>query len=381
MNKILPPSLSRLRLPRQQLLTIRGRSIRLLSTTRTTSYIQREPVVPYPLSEKKFVPDHIVKPPYAKDGIVPLSLYPNQIFLHDKPMIDRMRQAARLARKILDYACQLAKPGVSSDDIDTAVHEEIIRHGAYPSPMNYHGFPKSLCSSINEVICHGIPDTRPLQSGDIVSFDVSCFLNGVHGDNCATIIVGDEQEVNEIGVDWRGVPYRSNFDSSPKEGKEEEEMFRSARRLVYATEKSLYEAIKTCRPGSCLTHIGSAIQRVADEYGYSTVTKYRGHGIGEEFHCPPYVKHYQNFDRLELQPGMIFTIEPMLVESAGECFEWDDNWTVATTDGGMAAQFEHTVLITEDGVEILTRPDIPEEENYTADTVFDARETLNFAAF
>jgi methionyl aminopeptidase len=202
------------------------------------------------------------------------------------------------------------------------------------------------------VICHGIPDKRPLQFGDIVSFDVSCFLGGVHGDNCATVLVGDEQAVDDIGVDWRGVPYRSQFDTP-----EEEAMFRSARRLVHATRESLYAAIIRCGPGSCLTEVGAAIQEVADRYGYSTVTKYRGHGIGEEFHCAPYVKHFRNSDILELCPGMIFTIEPMLVEASGECFEWDDRWTVATVDGGMAAQFEHTVLITDSGVEILTLPE------------------------
>ena len=330
----------------------RGKVLRCLSTDTT----KREPVVPfYPLGDKKPVPSHIVKPPYASDGVVPYSLFPNQILLHDEPMIERMRKAARVARNVLDYACSLAKPGVETDEIDTAVHEEIIRQGAYPSPLNYHGFPKSLCSSINEVICHGIPDKRPLQNGDIVSFDVSCFLNGVHGDNCATVIVGDEQDKNEIGCDWRGVPYRAKFYSP-----HEEAMFQSARRLVYATRQSLFTAIHTCGPGSCLTEVGAAIQDVADQYGYSTVTKYRGHGIGEEFHTAPYVKHYRNNDTLQLQPGMIFTIEPMLVEAAGECFEWDDQWTVATVDGGMAAQFEHTVLITQDGVEIIT---LPQDEN------------------
>ena len=131
----------------------RGKALRCLSTDTT----KREPVVPfYPLGDKKPVPLHIVKPPYASDGVVPYSLFPNQILLHDEPMIERMRKAARVARNVLDYACSLAKPGVETDEIDTAVHEEIIRQGAYPSPLNYHGFPKSLCSSINEVICHGL---------------------------------------------------------------------------------------------------------------------------------------------------------------------------------------------------------------------------------
>jgi len=285
--------------------------------------------------------------------VVPPNPHHDVILIHNDPEgLDRMRHAARLARRVLDYACTLAKPGVTTDDIDTAVHEALLEAGAYPSPLNYVGFPKSLCSSVNEVICHGIPDTRPLEFGDIVSFDVSCFINGVHGDNCATIIVGDEQDVDEIGVDWRGVPYLNRY-SSP----EEEAMLRAGRRLVHATRESVYEAIDRIGPGACLTDVGAAIHDVADSYGYSTVEKYRGHGIGEIFHCPPFVKHYRNNDKLELLPGMIFTIEPMLVEGSGDCYEWHDQWTVATVDGGMAAQFEHTVLITEDGVEILTIPD------------------------
>jgi methionyl aminopeptidase len=214
-----------------------------------------------------------------------MNMFPDSINLHDETSIEKMRHAARLARRVLDYSCSLAKPGVLTDEIDTAVHEAIIDQGAYPSPLNYVGFPKSLCSSINEVICHGIPDSRPLQSGDIVSFDVSCFVNGVHGDNCATVVVGDEQEVDEIGVDWRGVPYKAKFETE-----EEDAMFRSSRRLVHATRESLYAAIERCGPGGCLTDVGAAIQDVADGYGYSTVRKYRGHGIGEEFHCAPFVK-------------------------------------------------------------------------------------------
>jgi methionyl aminopeptidase len=245
----------------------------------------REPILPHSLSETKPVPADILRPPYAQTGTVPFDTFPNQVLLHDEDSITRMRHAARLARMVLYYACMLAKPGVTTDELDTAVHEGIIAHDAYPSPLNYHGFPKSLCSSINEVICHGIPDSRPLQSGDIVSFDVSCFVGGVHGDNCATVIVGDEQEVDEIGVDWRGVPYRAHFDTP-----EEDAMVRSARRLVHATRESLYTAIDRCGPGSCLTDVGAAIQDVADEYGYSTVEKYRGHGIGEQFHCAPFVK-------------------------------------------------------------------------------------------
>jgi methionyl aminopeptidase len=317
---------------------------------------RRSPVRPFPLTPKKDITGWtgIVPPPYAETGIPPNHDDSILIFAEDEYLAN-MRHAAKLARRVLDLACSVAKPGITTDQVDTAVHEALLEAGAYPSPLNYVGFPKSLCSSINEVICHGIPDTRPLEFGDIVSFDVSCFINGVHGDNCATIIVGDEQETDEIGTDWRSVPYLGNkfFDRRPKE---DEERIRSARRLVHATRESLYEAINRIGPGSCLTDVGAAVEDVADSYGYSTVEKYRGHGIGADFHRPPFVKHYRNYDKLELVPGMVFTIEPMLVEGAGDCFEWSDKWTVATSDGGMAAQFEHTVLIREDGVEILTVP-------------------------
>lgn len=250
------------------------------------AYPPREPVQPYELSPYKPVPPYIPRPPYAETGRVPHNPFVDQVLLHDASNIERMRFAARLARKVLDIVCASTAPGKTSDEMDTIVHNAIIEHGGYPSPLNYVGFPKSLCSSINEIICHGIPDARPLQLGDVVSFDVSCFVNGVHGDNCATVIVGDSQEtMSDAGADWRGVPYRTQFESP-----EQELAFSNARRLVHATRESVSAAIATCRPGSCLTEVGAAIQDVADAYGYSSVTKYRGHGVGEQFHCAPFVK-------------------------------------------------------------------------------------------
>mmetsp|Transcript_14472 Transcript_14472/g.33689 ORF Transcript_14472/g.33689 Transcript_14472/m.33689 type:complete len:407 (-) Transcript_14472:3762-4982(-) len=327
-----------------------------LSSSAISALKQRNPVRPFPLTPKKTITDRtdIIPPPYAETGIPP-NHDDNILIFSEDEQLAKMRHAAKLARRVLDLACSVAKPGITTDQVDAAVHEALLEAGAYPSPLNYVGFPKSLCSSINEVICHGIPDTRPLEFGDIVSFDVSCFVNGVHGDNCATIIVGDEQEKDEIGTDWRGVPYLGSevFEGQPKEI---EARIKSARQLVHATRESLYEAINRIGPGSCLTDVGAAVQDVADSYGYSTVEKYRGHGIGADFHRPPFVKHYRNYDKLELLPGMVFTIEPMLVEGAADCFEWSDKWTVATCDGSMAAQFEHTILIREDGVEILTVP-------------------------
>jgi methionyl aminopeptidase len=339
-------------------LIFRGKSTVSDSLPESRMIVHREPVVPFPLSERKLVPAHIPRPPYAATGTVPYTDM-EEIVLHDQASAAKMRQAAKLAANVLRKACALAKyPGITTDEIDTAVHNLIIAAGAYPSPLNYAGFPKSVCSSVNEIICHGIPDLRPLQFGDVVSFDVSCFLNGVHGDNCATVIVGDycddaTDDGASSGTDWRGVPYRTHFGTA-----ECEAHFIEARRLVQATIDTLYAAINTVKPGSCLTEIGAACQQVADAHGYASVTKYRGHGVSDVFHTAPFVKHYRNDDVLTLRPGMIFTIEPMLCQYSERCFEWEhDNWTVSTVDGGLAAQFEHTVLVTETGVEILTLPD------------------------
>lgn len=260
--------------------------------------VRRTPVVAFPQSNRKTVPATIARPPYAATGVVPHST-PDQILLHDVASARRMRTAARVAREALDFACSLASVGVTTDAIDNAVHEALLSRGVYPSPLNYAGFPKSLCSSVNEVICHGIPDLRPLEFGDVVSFDVSCYVHfpedgiGVHGDNCATVIVGDAQDVDEIGVDWRGVPYRSQFDTTSDQAH-----FEEARRLVAATREALYAGIDACKPGGCLTDIGGAIEDVADREGYSSVRKYLGHGIGSEFHCDPFVRHYRNDHKL-----------------------------------------------------------------------------------
>lgn len=320
------------------------------SSSSMSSVNRREPMRPYPssFSGLRPVPSSISCPPYARSGLIAPVFLERPYIIHDEQSIQRMRFAAQLARKMLDLACHAAhravpasddddaKPTttttITTDDIDELVHNALVyENNAYPSPLNYSGFPKSICSSINEVVCHGIPDSRPLQYGDIVSFDVSCYVNGVHGDNCATIILGDDGNGNDASM-------------------------KSARRLVKAAEECLYAAIDQCKPGGCLSNIGSAISDIAESYGYDSVQKYRGHGISENFHCAPYVKHYRNNDKLKLRPGMIFTIEPMITEGNQDCYEWNDQWTVVTKDGGCAAQFEHTVLITENGVEILTLP-------------------------
>jgi len=284
----------------------------------------------------KQVPPHIARPPYARNGHVPQP--PHFININKEEQINSLRKSARLARDVLDLACNSAKEGMTSNEIDEIVHDAIIQAGAYPSPLNYAGFPKSVCSSINEVICHGIPDERPMVKGDLASFDVSCYLEGFHGDNCGSIIIGNDPNLD--------------FTSAA-----EEQLFVSGRRLTQAAQEALDAAISTCRDGSCLTEIGEAISCVADAYGYASVEKYRGHGVGRDFHCPPFVKHYRNNDYLTLKEGMVFTIEPMITEARQDCCEWEsDGWTVVTKDGGRAAQFEHMVAITKDGAEVLTLP-------------------------
>ncbi|KAL7518533.1 hypothetical protein ACHAWX_003352 [Stephanocyclus meneghinianus] len=355
--------------------------------SRQRSLIKLNPMKPYPRS-----PPNLIRPSpnyhsnffpcYAHTGrIGPPSLPRDTVLIHDADSISKMRTAAKLARKLLDYACHpsVACVGTTTEQIDSLIRDAALANSAYPSPLNYMGFPKSVCSSINEVVCHGIPDTRPLKSGDVVSFDVSCYVGGVHGDNCATIIVGDSDHANGhllersgntplleqstlrksredltspyLQKDWRSVAYKTKFDSD-----EEEERFVTARRLVQAAIESRDEGVRACKPGACLSDVGAAIHAVADAYGYDTVRHYRGHGISSDFHCAPFVKHFRNNEKLQLIPGMIFTIEPMITEGTADCQEWDDDWTVLTKDGGRAAQFEHTVLITETGVEVLTAP-------------------------
>lgn len=241
----------------------------------------------------------------------------------------KIRKSAKLARKMLDYACSIAKAGMTTEEIDILAHEEIIRNGAYPSPINYYGFPKAICTSVNEVVCHGIPDNRILIDGDVLSIDVSIYLDGYHGDNCKTIIVG-------------------NSSSSRND---------SAKKLIKVTEEAMMAGISVCKPGACLSKIGEAIESVAKANSYSVIHEFLGHGTGPILHMKPLVRHYKNREKFTLMPGMVFTVEPILCEGSRRIEMWADGWTAATVDGGLAAQFEHQVHITEHGYEILTLPD------------------------
>ncbi len=238
--------------------------------------------------------------------------------------LDRIRRACRAAAEVLAEAGRAARPGVTTDAIDALVHEACLARGAYPSTLNYHGFPKSLCTSVNEVILHGIPDARPLAEGDIVNLDVTLFLGGVHGDCSATFCVGEVDE--------------------------------ASRRLVRVTRECLELGISAVRPGRPVSDIGRAIERHARQHGYGVVRAFCGHGIGEDFHMEPQILHYHEpRARTPMEEGMVFTVEPMITEGDIAHVVWPDGWTASTVDGRRAAQFEHTVLVTADGAEILTR--------------------------
>ncbi|MGH9188052.1 MAG: type I methionyl aminopeptidase [Acidimicrobiales bacterium] len=238
---------------------------------------------------------------------------------------DRMGRAGQSARRVLERVGEAVRPGVVTDDLDAVAHEAYLAEGGYPSTLGYRGYPKSLCTSVNEVVAHGIPDSRELEEGDIVNCDVTIFLDGVHGDCSATFAVGD--------VDPR------------------------IRRLVAVTEEAMWAGIAAVRPGARLRDIGWAIQAVADRDGFGVVRELVGHGIGEQFHGAPWVYHYDEPKaRTRLRAGMAFTIEPMLTLGDPAITMWDDGWTVVTVDRQPSAQFEHTVLVTGAGVEVLTVP-------------------------
>jgi methionyl aminopeptidase len=237
--------------------------------------------------------------------------------------IEKMRVAGRIAAQAMQAAADVIAPGVTTDEIDRVGHEFLLDHGAYPSTLGYRGFPKSLCTSVNEVICHGIPDARPLEDGDIVKIDLTAFVDGVHGDNCATYFCGDVDE--------------------------------DSRLLTQRTEEALDRAIKAVRPGRQVNVLGRVIESYAKRFGYGVVRDYTGHGVHTSFHSGLVIPHYDEprYDTV-IEAGMTFTIEPMLTLGTEDWVMWDDDWTVLTADGSRTAQFEHTLVVTGTGAEILT---------------------------
>ena len=244
----------------------------------------------------------------------------------DAETIERMRIAGRIAAQAMEAAAAAIAPGVTTDELDRIGHEFMLDHGAYPSTLGYRQYPKSLCTSVNEVICHGIPDDRPLEDGDIVNIDITAFIGGVHGDTDATYLCGDVDEESRL--------------------------------LVERTHEALMRGIKAAVPGREINVIGRVIQSYAKRFGYGVVRDFTGHGIGTAFHSGLVVPHYDAAPQYNtvIEPGMTFTIEPMLNLGTPDWDMWEDNWTVVTKDRRRSAQFEHTLLITDTGAEILTLP-------------------------
>src|SRR3989440_3994080 len=239
--------------------------------------------------------------------------------------IEKMRVAGRLAAQATMLAGGHCKPGVTTDEIDRVGHEFLVDHGAYPSTLGYKGFPKSRCTPLNEVICHGIPDSTMIEDGDIINVDVTAYLDGVHGDTDATFCVGNVSE--------------------------------EARLLVERTREAMMRGIKAVAPGRPINVIGRVIEAYAKRFGYGVVRDFTGHGIGEAFHSGLYVPHYDNPQLTTvMEVGMPFTIEPMITLGTYQYDTWPDGRTVVTKDRRWTAQFEHTLVVTEDGADILTLP-------------------------
>ena len=280
------------------------------------------PLVPGVVSPRRNVPSHIVRPDYV-DQPVP-SPYVGS-WVQDTDTIERMRIAGQLAARAMAEVAKAIAPGVTTDELDRIGHDYLCDHGAYPSTLGYRNYPKSLCTSINEVICHGIPDSTELQNGDIVNIDITAYINGVHGDTDATYLCGDVDEESRL--------------------------------LVERTEESLRRAIAAVRPGRPISVIGRVIESYAQRFGYGVVRDFTGHGICTHFHSGLVIPHFddERYDTI-MEAGMTFTIEPMLTLGTIEWDMWDDNWTVVTKDRRRSAQFEHTILVTDTGAEILTLP-------------------------
>ena len=277
-------------------------------------------LVPGTLSPARSVPSHITRPEYVgKSQPTPYTGSDVQ----SAETIEKMRVAGRIAAQALVEVGNAIKPGMTTDDLDRVGHEFLCDHNAYPSTLGYRGYPKSLCTSINEVICHGIPDSTVLNDGDIVNIDITAYIGGVHGDTNATFEVGEVSE--------------------------------EAHLLVERTQEALNRAIKAVKPGRQINVIGHVIESYAKRFGYGVVRVFTGHGIAASFHSGLIIPHYDDPRATALlEPGMTFTIEPMLTLGTIEHRMWADNWTAVTADGKLTAQFEHTMVVTDTGAELLT---------------------------
>ena len=284
--------------------------------------VTREPLVPGVQSPRRGVPAHIARPEYV-DRPAPAKFVGSEV--KDPETIERMRIAGQIAGQALEEVGRAVAPGVTTDELDRVGHEFLLDHGAYPSTLGYRGFPKSLCTSLNEVICHGIPDSTELIAGDICNVDITAFIGGVHGDTNATFLVGEVSD--------------------------------EARLLVERTHEATMRAINAVAPGRPVNVIGRVIESYAKRFNYGVVRDFTGHGIGTSFHSGLVIPHYDDsrYDTV-MEPGMTFTIEPMITLGTHDYEIWDDSWTVVTRDRRMTAQFEHTILVTDTGSDILTLP-------------------------
>ena len=277
-------------------------------------------LVPGTISRQRAVPGSIARPEYVGRPAPAKHVGGDK---YDDETIGRIRAASKLAAQALELVLSEAKPGVTTDFLDQIGHEFLCDSGAYPSTLGYRGYPKSLCTSLNEVICHGIPDDTVMEDGDIVNVDISAYLDGVHGDTNGTVIVGQADSEVEL--------------------------------LVERTKEAMMRGIRAAKPGREVNIIGRAIETYAKRFNYGVVRDFTGHGVGTSFHSGLIIPHYDEpAYRDIIEPGMVFTVEPMLTLGSQDWDMWNDDWTVTTKDKSFTAQFEHTVLITESGAEILT---------------------------
>ncbi|AOZ72753.1 type I methionyl aminopeptidase [Boudabousia tangfeifanii] len=282
-------------------------------------------LTPGRISPRRSVPKHIARPEYMFHDGPEVVTAPE---IKSEETIEKIRAAGEIAANAIVEVGKAIAPGVTTDELDRIAHEYLCDHDAYPSCLGYMGFPKSICTSINEVICHGIPDDRPLEEGDIINIDITAYRDGVHGDTCRMFTVGEVDEVSK--------------------------------QLIDVTEKALARGIKAVKPGRQINVIGRVIESYARRFDFQVVRDYTGHGVGEAFHSGLIVPHYDcapNYDQV-IETGMVFTIEPMLTLGTVEWEQWEDEWTVVTADRGRTAQFEHTIVVRDEGAEILTLPTI-----------------------
>ncbi|GAA4155759.1 type I methionyl aminopeptidase [Gryllotalpicola daejeonensis] len=280
-------------------------------------------LTPGRVSARLSVPSDIPRPEYVGKPL-PEKNTAGDVYTPDE--VELIRESGRIAAQAIELVGRHAKPGVTTDELDRIGHEFLVANGAYPSTLGYRGYPKSICSSVNEVICHGIPDDTVLEDGDIVNIDITAFKNGFHGDSNQTFVVGEaKQEV----VD-----------------------------LIERTREALNRGIKAVAPGRQVNVIGRAIEAYAKRFGYGVVRDFTGHGVGRSFHSGLIIPHYDSAPMYDtvMEPGMVFTIEPMLTLGGIAWDMWDDDWTVTTRDKSLTAQFEHTLVVTERGAEVLTLP-------------------------